>query len=180
MKIIKIGRSSSNDIVVNDGLVTRVAHCQIIVDDYGNCRLIDNSTNGTFVNGTRIGKGAEIRLNKSDIIRIGNSTLPWQTYLNNAGGTEIGGRTEIGSSGGYYPEPPKGSGFGITALICGIVGLFILTIILGPLAIIFGGVSLSRNEKNKGLGITGLVLGIINVILGIILLVYVRSFFFWG
>ncbi len=80
MKIINIGRSSHNDIVVNDNLVTRNAHCQIIQDDRGGFRVIDlNSTNGTYVNGVRI--GGERILNKTDIIRIGNSTLPWQSYF---------------------------------------------------------------------------------------------------
>jgi hypothetical protein len=175
MRIIKIGRSSGNDIVIDDGKVSRT-HCQIIKDDNGNYRLIDtNSANGTYVNGVQ--RHGEIRLNQSDIVRIGNTTLPWQTYFNNAGGTEIG------KSGGEYipvPEPRKGSGFGIAALCCGIVGLFFFTIILGPLAVIFGGVSLGRNEKNKGLGITGLVLGIIDVRLSIILLVYLGSLFFWS
>lgn len=80
MKIIKIGRSSSNDVNINDPLVSRV-HCQIIQEDNGNFSLIDtNSCNGTFINGTK--RHGEIRLNKSDIIRIGNTTLPWQTYFN--------------------------------------------------------------------------------------------------
>lgn len=85
MKIIKIGRSSSNDVNIDDSLVSR-AHCQIIQDDKGNFRLIDtNSKNGTFVNGTK--RHGEVRLNTSDIVRIGNTTLPWQTYFNDINGT---------------------------------------------------------------------------------------------
>lgn len=80
MKVITIGRSSNNDIHINDSLVSRT-HCQIIQDDDGYFRLIDtNSKNGTYVNGS-LCRG-EVRLNKSDIIRIGNTTLPWQTYFN--------------------------------------------------------------------------------------------------
>lgn len=98
MKIIKIGRSSSNDVNINDSSVSR-AHCQIIQDDNGNFRLIDtNSKNGTFINGTR--RHGEIRLNKSDIVRIGNTTLPWQTYFNNVGGTDTG------EGGGTHVDPP--------------------------------------------------------------------------
>lgn len=49
-------------------------------DDNGNFRLIDtNSSNGTFINGTQ--RHGEVPLNKSDIVRIGNTTLPWQTYF---------------------------------------------------------------------------------------------------
>ena len=100
MKIIKIGRSSSNDVNINDPLVSRV-HCQIIQDDYGNFRIVDtNSANGTFINGTK--RHGEVQLNASDIVRIGNTTLPWQTYFNNAisgGGGSIG-RTQMDGSPG--------------------------------------------------------------------------------
>lgn len=81
MKIVKIGRSSTNDVNVDDPNVSR-AHCQIIQDDYGNYTIIDtNSTNGTFVNGTK--RHGEVKLNPNDIVRIGNTTLPWQTYFGN-------------------------------------------------------------------------------------------------
>lgn len=109
MKIITIGRSSSNDVNINDPLVSR-AHCQIIQDDNGRFRLVDtNSRNGTFVNGTQ--RHGEVLLNKTDIIRIGNTTLPWQSYFSSAKGTETGGGTEIGPGGGRYypPQPPVGS-----------------------------------------------------------------------
>ncbi len=98
MKIITIGRSSSNDVNINDPLVSR-SHCQIIQDDFGDFRLIDtNSSNGTFINGTQ--RHGEIRLNKSDIIRIGNTTLPWQTYFSNVGRTDYGDNRTIAGSGG--------------------------------------------------------------------------------
>lgn len=139
MKIIKIGRSSSNDVNINDNLVSRV-HCQIIQDDNGNFRLIDtNSKNGTFINGTM--RHGEVRLNKSDIVRIGNTTLPWQTYFNNVGETGYdGSRTAVGDSGfgssnsnsnsngifincgnngngGYVPSMPKPNNFLIWAIL---------------------------------------------------------------
>jgi pSer/pThr/pTyr-binding forkhead associated (FHA) protein len=82
MKIIKIGRSSSNDVVISDSTVSGT-HCQIIKDDSGKFRIIDtNSANGTYINGVR--RHGEASLNQSDIVRIGNTTLPWQAYFNNA------------------------------------------------------------------------------------------------
>lgn len=98
MKIIKIGRSSSNDVNINDNLVSRV-HCQIIQDDNGNFRLIDTgSKNGTFINGTM--RHGEVRLNKTDIVRIGNTTLPWQTYFNNSTGYgDYGGSHTVAGNG---------------------------------------------------------------------------------
>lgn len=88
MKIITIGRSPSNDVNIDDTLVSRT-HCQIIQDDNGGFRLIDtNSTNGTFVNGVK--RHGEIRLSPSDIVVIGHTTLPWQNYFK-------GGNTQVGS-----------------------------------------------------------------------------------
>jgi hypothetical protein len=80
MKVITIGHDVSNDIVVNDSKVSR-HHIQI-VSDGGTYRIVDfNSSNGTFVNGQRI--TGEIPLMPTDIVRIGNTTLPWQTYFSN-------------------------------------------------------------------------------------------------
>jgi hypothetical protein len=79
MKVITVGRNPANNVVINDPLVSK-NHCQIIQDDYGNFSLVDNnSTNGTFVNGQR--RQGEMRLNSSDIVRIGNTTLPWRSYF---------------------------------------------------------------------------------------------------
>ncbi len=81
MKIIKIGRSSHNDIVINDPTVSKT-HCQIIQDDYGVYTLIDTgSSNGTFVNGIR--RNGEIKLNYGDIVKLGNSFIPWESYFKN-------------------------------------------------------------------------------------------------
>ena len=150
MKIIKIGRSSSNGIVINDRLVSKT-HCQIIKDDYGSYRLIDtNSTNGTYVNGVR--HSGEVRLNQSDIVRIGNSTLPWQTYFNNVGGTEIDGKTVVGLPPTPLEPPLKGGGFGVAAFICGLLGINLL-------AIVFGVIGWQHDRKNRGLAIAGFILG---------------------
>lgn len=104
MKIIKVGRSSSNDIVIqNDPYVGRT-HCQFIMDDNGDFRVIDlNSSNGTYVNGVR--RSGETRLKPNDTIRIGNSMLPWQTYFNGYG-TEIGGGKTIPYTPPITPNPP--------------------------------------------------------------------------
>ena len=82
MKTIKIGRGLSNDININDAMVSET-HCQITKDDSGNYHLTDlNSTNGTFINGTQ--SDGEVLLSKSDVVRIGITTLPWQTYFEDA------------------------------------------------------------------------------------------------
>jgi hypothetical protein len=97
MKVITVGRNPGNNVVINDPLVGR-NHCQIIQDDYGNFSLVDNnSTNGTFVNGQR--RQGQVRLNPSDIIRIGNTTLPWRSYFADSKGPDGGGTI-------VYPPPP--------------------------------------------------------------------------
>jgi len=78
MKVITIGRDHDNDIVISDSKVSR-HHLQIINDD-GGFRIVDfDSTNGTFVNDRKI--SGETSLFANDVVRIGNTILPWQTYF---------------------------------------------------------------------------------------------------
>lgn len=78
MKVVTIGRSSECDVVINDPYVGRT-HLQLVVDN-GKYYCVDlNSKNGTFVNGRQI--TGKVQLNENDIIRIGNTTLPWQQYI---------------------------------------------------------------------------------------------------
>lgn len=112
MKVIKIGRSSSNDVNINDPTVSH-AHCQIIQDDNGQYRLIDtNSKNGTYVNGIK--RHGEVYLNTYDVIRIGNTTLPWLSYFNGMGG-DMGG-TEI-DPGYRQPIPPQPDNFLVWSIL---------------------------------------------------------------
>ena len=78
MKVITFGRNDNNDVIINDQFVGR-NHCQIVESD-GKFLVVDlNSTNGTFVNGKRI--TGQQPLSMSDEIRIGQTTLNWQTYF---------------------------------------------------------------------------------------------------
>jgi hypothetical protein len=70
------------------------------------------------------------------------------------------------------------NGLAIAALVCGLVGLLAFSVILGPLAIVFGGVGLSRAKKgarHRGMAIAGVVLGVIDLILGVVLLTVVAK-----
>ncbi|MBO4645675.1 MAG: FHA domain-containing protein [Bacteroidales bacterium] len=80
MKVITVGRiSENNNIIVKDDKVSR-NHLQIVQDDDGNYAVVDlDSTNGTFVNGQRI-RGS-VPLRPGDILKIGNTELPWQSYF---------------------------------------------------------------------------------------------------
>ncbi|MDR1683787.1 MAG: FHA domain-containing protein [Candidatus Symbiothrix sp.] len=194
MKVITAGRSSSNTITVDDEKASR-RHCQITQDDYGRCSIVDlNSTNGTYVNERRI--TSEYYLNPNDMVRIGRTTIPWQRYV--AGGATARHTQRTVGRDNNQPvvvnvnQPPKNSyrpnlseesvnsGYGVAALVCGIVGIFLFGIILGTLAVIFGAVSIKRNEKRKGCGIAGLILGILDLALYIIILLIAGSLFFWA
>lgn len=80
MKVITIGRApEGNDIVINDPMVSR-HHFQIVQNDDGSYRLADfGSTNGTYINGRKV-KG-EVALEEDDIIRVGNTIIPWRQYF---------------------------------------------------------------------------------------------------
>jgi len=84
MIVITIGRSEENDIVIDDYKVSRI-HLQIVQGDNGNCSVVDlNSANGTFVNGQRI--RGEFYLQAGDTVIIGDTVLPWRSYLNQPSG----------------------------------------------------------------------------------------------
>lgn len=79
MKVITIGRSEENDVVIRDPHASR-HHLQIIQHDDGHFSLSDfGSTNGTFVNGQKI--SGEVILRENDFVRIGNTTIPWIRYF---------------------------------------------------------------------------------------------------
>lgn len=83
MKVITIGRSGENDVVINDPHASR-HHVQIIQHDDGHYSLSDfGSTNGTFVNGQKI--SGEVLLRENDVVRIGNTTIPWIKYFKRTG-----------------------------------------------------------------------------------------------
>lgn len=65
------------------------------------------------------------------------------------------------------------NGLAIASLCCGIVGLFILNIILGPLAIVFGAVARRQSAVKTGGGMAkaGIILGVVDVVLWIVLLI---------
>jgi pSer/pThr/pTyr-binding forkhead associated (FHA) protein len=94
MEIITVGREQGNHIVINDNYVGR-RHLELIRDDTNNILVRDlNSKNGTYINGKKI--TGEVYLNKNDIVRIGNTTLPWRSYFEKPGNTTI-----------ESPEPKK-------------------------------------------------------------------------
>lgn len=68
----------------------------------------------------------------------------------------------------------RSNGLAIAGLVCGLVGLLLANFILGPLAIIFGGVGWSRANKgasHKGMAIAAVILGVVDILVYVVLLV---------
>jgi len=79
MRIIKIGRSSSNDIVIENMTVSS-EHARITITDSGTVYIRDlNSKNGTYVNERRIAE--ETVITASDVVKVGNSVVDWMRHL---------------------------------------------------------------------------------------------------
>lgn len=81
MKRIIIGRGDDCDIVIPDPQdnVSR-HHAVVSVSYWGRMTLSDTSTNGTFINETRMLKGASVPVKRSDKIRFGSSwQFDWNT-----------------------------------------------------------------------------------------------------
>jgi hypothetical protein len=80
MKVVKIGRSDENDIVLKNDLNISRNHCEIFQDDEGNIFLTDlESANGCFVNGKKV--NGSLLLNTNDIVKLGTTVLPWKDYI---------------------------------------------------------------------------------------------------
>jgi hypothetical protein len=65
------------------------------------------------------------------------------------------------------------NGLAVAGLVCGIIGVFLFNIVLGPLAIIFGGVGLSRAKRgapHRAMSIWAIVLGSVALVLFAVLI----------
>jgi pSer/pThr/pTyr-binding forkhead associated (FHA) protein len=80
MKIIRIGRSPENDIIIQDKTVS-AHHLILSKDEVGNFWMEDiGSTNGTFLNQAFI-QNQKIQIQSNDVIKIGETVLQWQNYF---------------------------------------------------------------------------------------------------
>ena len=79
MQQIKIGKASTNDVIINDPSVSREHLIVFIVDDK-NVFITDlGSTNGTYVNGIQVKES--VKLENLDVLRVGNSLVEWPRFL---------------------------------------------------------------------------------------------------
>ncbi|MFJ5993499.1 FtsK/SpoIIIE domain-containing protein [Streptomyces sp. NPDC092370] len=100
---IRIGRSADADVPLDDPDVSRL-HCAVTVSADGRVQVADlDSTNGTTVNGTRVG-GRAVPFAPGALLRIGESAL----RLAPAGGP--GARVETTPDGEGHVRVPAGGG----------------------------------------------------------------------
>ncbi|MEV5434269.1 DUF4190 domain-containing protein [Streptomyces sp. NPDC052701] len=59
------------------------------------------------------------------------------------------------------------NGLAVASLVCGIIGLFVFNVILGPVAIVLGAVGMRQAPVKGGAGMAkaGVVLGIVDLVL---------------
>lgn len=167
MRVVTIGRNNDNDVVINDAHASRY-HLQIIQHDDGHYSLADfGSTNGTYVNGQKV--SGEMDLMLSDIVRIGNTTIPWRMYFesDNEIKTELIGN---GINDGYeetdYSPTPSVSNDDQEDISAGLIISIIISVIM-----IIGG--LSGTLALRGTGSSGalVVVGVILLIIDIVKIV---------
>jgi hypothetical protein len=87
--------------------------------------------------------------------------------------TSYTGQTDQGPGTGPSTAQ-RNNGLAVAGLVCGLAGLVLFNYILGPLAIIFGGIGWSRGNRganHKGMAIAAVVLGIVDLIVWIVLIV---------
>ncbi|MBR4488406.1 MAG: FHA domain-containing protein [Bacteroidales bacterium] len=176
-KSIRIGRGQNNDVFINDPAVS-LNHCEISQDDNGEFRITDlNSTNGTYVNGTLL-LNPNTLLRENDIVRIGNTALPWKNYF-------VFPTPSQQTYQQPYPQPPvppifqqpqpqtprgrRKNGMGTAGFVLSLISLAlcwlpVVNVILFLLGLAFSIVGVSLRNRKKGLAIAGLAISVVVLI----------------
>ena len=79
MKALSIGREQGCDIVINDSTdVIRRRHAILNISSSGKITIVDQSRNGTYVNGIRISQNVPVPVTRKDIISFAHvAKLDW-------------------------------------------------------------------------------------------------------
>ena len=188
MKVITIGRSEGNDVVIdNDDKVSR-HHLQIVQLDDGSFHLIDfNSTNGTFINGDRV--SGEAVLGDGDFVRIGDTMLPWTAYFEpdfvsqaQEGVEETtvitrDNKVKQNVQNGQYANAvtgPQSTGSNTFAIL-GFVFAFLVSLLGLVFSIIGIGKAKKMGGKGKSLAVPGLIISIVKIVTETIIFIYLIS-----
>ena len=87
--------------------------------------------------------------------------------------------SNAGTTGTRSPATQQGNGLAVAGLVCGLVGLLFFNVILGPLAIILGGIGWSkanRGARHRGMAIAAVVFGILDLVVwGVLIAVAAKN-----
>jgi hypothetical protein len=77
-----------------------------------------------------------------------------------------------------YPwvDEPRGNGLPVAGLVCGLVGTLFFGVVLGPLAIVFGGIGWARGRRGAphlGMAMAAVVFGVVDLVVFAALVVLV-------
>lgn len=75
MRLIVIGRDPKAEIVISNEYISNY-HAEIIQLDNGDMYIVDKSTNGTYLNGTRLAPGKETPVNRGDKVSFTELGIP--------------------------------------------------------------------------------------------------------
>ena len=108
------------------------------------------------------------------------SVTQGQPVAGSGTGTPVVHQINIGGGPGVPLDTRKTSGLAVASFVLSLVGIFCVGFITGTLAVIFGGVAISKISKNpglkgNGLAVAGLVIGIVDIIGWVIWLALVAS-----
>jgi hypothetical protein len=67
---VSLGRKEGSDIIINEPVVSGT-HCYITVVSRSEASIEDSSTNGTYINGVKIGKGSRLGIRDGDMLTLG-------------------------------------------------------------------------------------------------------------
>ncbi len=76
MKLLKIGSGNGCDITLHSPYVSAL-HAELVLLDNGDIYIEDKSTNGTFIGQQRLRANVETKVQRGDLIRLGDVELPW-------------------------------------------------------------------------------------------------------
>ncbi|MBQ9466942.1 MAG: FHA domain-containing protein [Muribaculaceae bacterium] len=76
MKLLKIGSGNTCNIVLHSPYVSAL-HAEMILMDNGDIFIEDKSTNGTFIGQQRLRPNVETKVQRGDLIKLGDVELPW-------------------------------------------------------------------------------------------------------
>ena len=176
MQEFTIGRGADNGIIIEDQSVSR-NHASLLISGNDFTVRDNNSSNGTYINGIRVGGVSPLKRN--DILKVGNALVPWMNYINTSSEkTQTVAQTEQPKAQNTI-ERERGLPYSSGALVCGILGVLtcfwgifgIIGLLLSILAVVLGASattiykrsSIEYTDSSYRVANAGKVLGIIGM-----------------